>query len=66
MAMERIAELSQVSLDQLRLIRGDIRDATMLERLFSETEAKENPIDAVIHFVGLKAVGESVINSIGT
>ena len=64
MAMERIAELSQVSLgsNQLRLIRGDIRDATMLERLFSETEAKENPIDAVIHFAGLKAVGESVIN----
>lgn len=33
----------------------DIRDKQQLERLFSLT-----PIDAVIHFAGLKAVGESV------
>jgi UDP-glucose 4-epimerase len=37
------------------VIEGDIRDTAMLSRLF-----QEHAIDAVIHFAGLKAVGESV------
>lgn len=37
------------------LYQGDIRDAALLDRVFAE-----NQIDAVIHFAGLKAVGESV------
>jgi UDP-glucose 4-epimerase len=37
------------------LIEGDIRDAALLDRLFAEY-----PVNAVIHFAGLKAVGESV------
>ncbi|MEQ3637507.1 MAG: UDP-glucose 4-epimerase GalE [Thalassolituus sp.] len=37
------------------LIVGDIRDVDVLERLFNE-----NVISSVIHFAGLKAVGESV------
>ena len=36
-------------------VQGDIRDHTILELLFSK-----HKIDAVIHFAGLKAVGESV------
>ncbi|AFJ47725.1 UDP-glucose 4-epimerase GalE [Shimwellia blattae] len=36
-------------------IAGDIRDEALLDQLFSE-----HHIDAVIHFAGLKAVGESV------
>ncbi|CAK0756454.1 UDP-glucose 4-epimerase [Azospirillaceae bacterium] len=35
-------------------VQGDIRDASALERLF-----KSHKFDAVIHFAGLKAVGES-------
>ncbi|WP_213992066.1 UDP-glucose 4-epimerase GalE [Sodalis sp. dw_96] len=35
--------------------QGDIRDKTLLSAIF-----RENAIDAVIHFAGLKAVGESV------
>ncbi|MEA9390530.1 UDP-glucose 4-epimerase GalE [Acerihabitans sp. TG2] len=35
--------------------QGDIRDKALLTRLFAE-----HSIDAVIHFAGLKAVGESV------
>ena len=38
-----------------QVIEGDIRDPVLLKRIFSEY-----PIDAVIHFAGLKAVGESV------
>jgi UDP-glucose 4-epimerase len=34
---------------------GDIRDQSLLERIFSE-----HHIDSVIHFAGLKSVGESV------
>lgn len=34
---------------------GDVRDADLLDRVFAD-----QPIDAVIHFAGLKAVGESV------
>ncbi|MDX2074222.1 MAG: UDP-glucose 4-epimerase GalE [Alphaproteobacteria bacterium] len=36
-------------------IQGDIRDAAMLDRIFSE-----RPFHAVMHFAGLKAVKESV------
>ena len=36
-------------------IRGDVRDALMLREVFAR-----HPITAVMHFAGLKAVGESV------
>lgn len=36
-------------------VQGDIRDRILLDQLFAEYK-----IDAVIHFAGLKAVGESV------
>lgn len=36
-------------------VEGDIRDAGLLQRVL-----EHHPIDAVIHFAGLKAVGESV------
>ena len=61
-ALERVAELSGVTLggEQLQLIRGDIRNTHVLNQLFSDAAAKDRPFDAVIHFAGLKAVGESV------
>ena len=37
------------------LIQGDVRDAVLLDRVFAEY-----PVEAVIHFAGLKAVSESV------
>lgn len=37
------------------LVEGDIRDTPLLDRLFSE-----HRFSAVVHFAGLKAVGESV------
>ncbi|KDE39248.1 UDP-glucose 4-epimerase [Nitrincola lacisaponensis] len=36
-------------------IQGDLRDAACLDQVF-----QQHPIDSVIHFAGLKAVGESV------
>jgi UDP-glucose 4-epimerase len=38
-----------------RFIEGDVRDAALLDRIFADF-----PVQAVIHFAGLKAVGESV------
>ena len=39
----------------VKCYEGDVADPAALERLFQETA-----IDSVIHFAGLKAVGESV------
>ena len=39
----------------LKFYEGDVRDEALLEKIFAENE-----IDCVIHFAGLKAVGESV------
>lgn len=50
--LERIA---QISGKRPPVIDGDIRDAVLLEKLFATY-----PITSVVHFAGLKAVGESV------
>ena len=52
LALERVQELAGRS---LRFYRGDVRDGTLLDQIF-----RENDIGCVIHFAGLKAVGESV------
>jgi len=52
--IDRILKITQPN-DQLTFIEGDIRDADKLDQLF-----KEHHFDSVIHFAGLKAVGESV------
>ncbi|CAI8584295.1 unnamed protein product [Vicia faba] len=57
-AVDRIREIVGLSLSQnLEFTLGDIRNKDDLEKLFSKTK-----FDAVIHFAGLKAVGESVAN----
>ena len=50
-ALNRVQILANRS---LIFIHGDIRDSSCLDRIF-----KTHQIDAVIHFAGLKAVGES-------
>jgi UDP-glucose 4-epimerase len=42
---------------EFQFIKGDVRDKDLLEKIF-----KQNPIDIVIHFAGLKAAGESEEN----
>lgn len=51
-ALNRIKELTN---KDFAFYECDIRDRAMLDKIFAE-----NKIDAVIHFAGLKAVGESV------
>jgi UDP-glucose 4-epimerase len=52
--IERILKITQPN-DQLTFIEGDIRDTNKLKQLFADHHC-----DSVIHFAGLKAVGESV------
>ena len=61
-ALTRVAAVANVALDsqRLQIQRGDIRDPITLDELFSAAAASDRPFDAVIHFAGLKAVGESV------
>ena len=51
-SLTRVQELTGAS---LRFYEGDVRDEALLRKIFAENE-----IGCVIHFAGLKAVGESV------
>ena len=51
-ALQRVQELTGKALS---FYEGDVRDEALLTKIF-----EENAIDCVIHFAGLKAVGESV------
>jgi UDP-glucose 4-epimerase len=60
-ALRRVAELAGPgAASRLHVIEGDIREAADLERAFTASHEPTSGIDAVIHFAGLKAVGESV------
>ncbi|SEO90995.1 SDR family NAD(P)-dependent oxidoreductase, partial [Acinetobacter sp. yr461] len=50
-SLNRVQDIAQKS---LTFVQGDIRNADELDRVF-----QTHSIDAVIHFAGLKAVGES-------
>ena len=50
-----LAAVEQITQKQLTFVNGDIRDSELLNNLFERLD-----IQSVIHFAGLKAVGESV------
>ncbi len=47
---------------KLNFYIGDIRNISFLGDVFLDCKNKKIPIDGVIHFAGLKAVGESMLN----
>lgn len=51
---ESVKRVERITGKAIKLYEGDIRDGALLEKIFAE-----NKIDSVIHFAGLKAVGES-------
>lgn len=53
-AAESLNRVQQLTRKSLTFIQGDIRDAQLLDQVF-----QQHSIEAVIHFAGLKAVGES-------
>ena len=59
-SLMRVLELAGPSAaGRLQVVEGDIRSAADLEQAFEAAPAGQ-PITAVVHFAGLKAVGESV------
>lgn len=56
-ALDRIRELATGA--EIEFVRADIRDAVALESIFAAGD-----IEAVVHFAGLKAVGESVLRPV--
>ncbi len=52
---ESLSRAEQIIKKDITFIEGDIRDSKKLDSIF-----REYKIDSVIHFAGLKAVGESV------
>ena len=52
---ESLRRVEELAGKQLKFYEGDVRDEALLRQIF-----RENAIDCVIHFAGLKAVGESV------
>lgn len=52
---ESLSRVAKITGKTCELIEGDIRDTSCLNSIF-----QHHQIDAVIHFAGLKAVGESV------
>src|SRR5678815_3679088 len=63
--LDNLCNSSAAVLDRIEAIAGrkpafvqvDVRDAAAVDRAFTEF-----PVEAVIHFAGLKAVGESVMH----
>lgn len=52
---EAVNRIQRITDKSFKFVQGDILDRELLEELFSK-----HSIDSVIHFAGLKAVGESV------
>lgn len=52
---DSIYKIEEITGKKVKFYENDLRDKEAVERIFAE-----NKIDAVIHFAGLKAVGESV------
>ncbi|HAV04226.1 MAG TPA: UDP-glucose 4-epimerase GalE, partial [Pseudomonas sp.] len=63
LVLDNLCNSSQLALDRveqlagrpLHFVKGDVRNRSLLKALFAAY-----PITAVMHFAGLKAVGESV------
>ncbi len=51
---ESVRRIEKITGKQPKFYQADVRDSEALSEIF-----KEDPVDAVIHFAGLKAVGES-------
>lgn len=57
--MEPIYNVEKITGKKIKFYKGDVRDKSILNKIF-----EENDIYAVIHFAGLKAVGESCVKPI--
>ena len=60
-----ICNLNNLNLgNNLKVFKGDLKDKVFIDNIFSSAIKSGKPINGVIHFAGLKAVNESVLNPI--
>ena len=60
-SIEKIRNLSKKSqLGKIIFCKGDIRDKNFIKNTFKKAQLENMPIEAVIHFAGLKSVNESI------
>ena len=68
LSIEKILEIGALEnkdfSSKLSFVQGDIRDFNLLETIFLKANKNKTPIEAVLHFAGLKSVEESVMNPI--
>ena len=64
--LERVGEITRLknnlASQRLHVIRCDVRDSTAIHKVFEDSRKEMKPIDAVMHFAGLKSVHESIKN----
>ncbi len=64
-SLERVIEILKLKRSirnvYIKIINADIRDEKILDKLFLDHQNAFKPIQAVIHFAGLKSVQESVL-----
>lgn len=59
----QIDELRKIDVNsRLEFIKGDIRDYSVLKKIFINSLNLGDPIQGVIHFAGLKSVSDSIAN----
>jgi UDP-glucose 4-epimerase len=56
---ESVARVEKITGTKIKFVNADVRDKSALDKIF-----EEDKIDWVIHFAGLKAVGESCVKPI--
>ncbi|AYD67733.1 MAG: UDP-glucose 4-epimerase GalE [Achromobacter sp.] len=57
---EAVRRVERLCGQPIALIEGDIRTPGLIERVLSDAAARGQPVQAVLHLAGCKAVGESV------
>ena len=58
--VKKCCQVSGIDMNSIKFVKGDIRNKDLLESIFREAKLKNDQFEGVIHFAGLKAVGESV------
>jgi UDP-glucose 4-epimerase len=59
-----LGKIKQITSTEPAFYEGDVQNIDLLNRIFEDAVENNGPIDAVIHFAGLKAVGDSIAKPI--
>ena len=58
--IDKIRLLNKNKNTKIHFVKGDLKDVSIIEKVFEDFKNKGNKIESVIHFAGLKSAGESV------